>query len=105
MHDHAAILGVSPEAAVPAVHGELESLRMGQSAIDSARPGACGSAADADRGDGLSEYARRSIYADAERASKLGQSILDACPYNAWEPEGKLWRQVWRLAEAAKGVE
>ncbi len=51
----------------------------------------------------LSEYTRRSIYGDAERASKFGQSIAQACPHPYFTPEGKLWRQVWQLAEAAKG--
>lgn len=101
-YDDRTTFGLAAETAGTAVHSQLESMGMGQSQGDSARPGACGSAATAGGGDVLSEYSRRSIYADAERASKLGQTILDACAFPWFTAEGKLWRQVFRKSEAAK---
>ena len=105
-NDDRAALGAPSGHAGPAIHGELPSMGMAPSEGDSSRSRALATTGNAGRGDeeeGLSEYSRRSIYADAERASKFGQSIEDACPHPWFTDSGKLWRQVWRLAEAAKG--
>ena len=44
----------------------------------------------------MTEYVIRAVTNDAERAAKLGQTILDACPYPWFTEEGKLWRKVYR---------
>lgn len=50
----------------------------------------------------LSEYTRMSVYNDAIRAVKFGQTVEEACPHPWFTPSGKLWRKVHRAAVEAK---
>ena len=44
----------------------------------------------------MTDYTEQAITADAQRAARLGHTILWACPYPWFTEEGKLWRKVYR---------
>jgi hypothetical protein len=50
----------------------------------------------------MSDYTIQAVTSDAQRAAKLGHTILDACPHPWFTPEGKLWRKVYRAIVEAK---
>jgi hypothetical protein len=49
----------------------------------------------------MTDYTEKAITADAERAARLGQTILDACPWPWFTEEGRLWRRVFRKLTGA----
>lgn len=106
MHDQGTAPGALGLLDGGTLSGRMESALLASSeGTGSAEPGVVGPAGYVKgRDDTLSEYSRRAIYGDAERASKLGQSIEFACPYPWFTEAGRLWRRTWRKAEAAKGI-
>jgi len=44
----------------------------------------------------MTEYTITTVMLDAQRAAKLGQTILEACPHPWFTDEGRLWRRVYR---------